>query len=64
MTNQYAEEKWVFSFDLKELKKQAKNVGAPWNCCILAEVLCMPYNHALVYSVTLFEATYVGCMCV
>ena len=28
MTNQYAEEKWVFSFDLKEFKKKAKNAGA------------------------------------
>ena len=25
---------------------------------------CTLYNHALVYSVILFEATYVGCMCI
>ena len=25
---------------------------------------CTPYNHAPIDSVTLFEATYVGCMCV
>ena len=31
---------------------------------VSAHILCTPYNHAMVYSVTLFEATYLGCMCV
>ena len=31
---------------------------------VSAHVLCTPYNHAPVYSVISFEATYVGCMCV
>ena len=38
--------------------------GATWNCCHLGQDLCPPYNHAPVYSVTLFEAAYVGRMCV
>ena len=29
-----------------------------------AHVLCIPYNHTLVYSVTFFKATYVRCMTV
>ena len=29
MTNQYAEEKWVFSFDLKELKQARKECWCP-----------------------------------
>ena len=28
------------------------------------QVLCGPYSRALIYSVTLLEETYVGCMCV
>ena len=36
--------------------------GATWNCC--RHVLCTLQNHAPVYSVILFEAIYVGCMCV
>ena len=31
---------------------------------ILAHVLCTPYNPAVVYMVTLFEAMYVRCICV
>ena len=31
---------------------------------VSTHVLCTPYNHAPVYSVTSFRATYVGCMCV
>ena len=31
---------------------------------VSAHVLCAPYNYALVYSVTSFQAAYVGCMCV
>ena len=31
---------------------------------ILPQFLCTPYNCAPVYSLTLFKATYVGCMCV
>ena len=31
---------------------------------VSAQALCTPCNHALVYSVTSFKATYVGCMCV
>ena len=30
---------------------------------ILMHVLCTPYNHAPVYCVASFNATYVGCMC-
>ena len=29
---------------------------------VSAQVVCTPHNHARVYSVTLFEATCVGCM--
>ena len=48
-----------------------------WQCClaatwlvaaktapVLAHIMCTPYNHAPVYSVTLFKATYIGCMSV
>ena len=31
---------------------------------VSAHVLCTPYSHASVYSITSFAATYVGCMCV
>ena len=31
---------------------------------VSAQVLYTPYNHALVYTVTLFEATCIGCTCV
>ena len=31
---------------------------------ILVHVLCMPYSHAPVYSVTVFQTTFIGCMCV
>ena len=31
---------------------------------VSAHVLCIPYSHAPDYRVTLFDATYVGCMCV
>ena len=31
---------------------------------VSAHVLCTPYDQAPVYSVTSFQATYVGCMCV
>ena len=31
---------------------------------ILAHILCTPYNHAQVYSITSCKATYFGCMCV
>ena len=30
---------------------------------VSAHVLRTPYNHVLVYNVTLFEATSVGCVC-
>ena len=30
---------------------------------VLVHILWTPYSHAPVYSVTSFEATYVGCMC-
>ena len=29
---------------------------------VSAQVLCTSYNHTPVYSVTLFKATYVGCV--
>ena len=31
---------------------------------VSVHILCTPHNHAPVYSVTSFQATYVGCMCV
>ena len=31
---------------------------------VSAHVLCTPYNQLHVYSVILFKATYVGCMCI
>ena len=36
--------------------------GATWNCCHLGAHSV--YSHAPVYSVTLFKATNIGCMCV
>ena len=36
----------------------------PETAAVSAQVVCAPYNHAQVYSVTLFEATYVGCTCI
>ena len=30
---------------------------------VLVHILWTPYSHAPVYSITSFEATYVGCMC-
>ena len=32
--------------------------------CVSEHVLCTPYDQAPAYSVTSFQATYVGCMCV
>ena len=33
------------------------------SAAVSANVLCTPHNYAPVYSVTLLEATYIGCMC-
>ena len=35
-----------------------------WTAAISVQVLCTLYNHAPVYSVTLFKATYTECICV
>ena len=37
--------------------------GATRAPAVSAHVLCTPYDHATVYGVTSFEATYVGHMC-
>ena len=36
--------------------------GAMWNCCSFCACLWTPHNHASIYSVISFKATYIGHM--
>ena len=54
---------------LYQVKQPLKGQIVKWlvpgeTAAVSAHVLCTPYSHAPGYSANLFEATYVGCMCV
>ena len=59
----------IFVFTSEEVTALRRCLVVTWlasheTAAVSAHVLCTPYSQPHVYSMILFKATYVGCMCI